>query len=174
MNKSYKELLHDITTLAFDVDGVFTDNRVQVMPDGELIRTLNARDGYAIQLAAKRGYHIIVITGGRSQAVKNALLRLGVSEVYLGSSHKLTVLEQFMEERKVKAEELLYMGDDIPDLGVLRKAAVAACPSDAAEEVKAMSHYVSSRRGGDGCVREIIEQVMKLRGHWMQEDAFEW
>lgn len=172
--KSYKELLHSITTFVFDIDGVFTDSNVFIMPDGELVRRINSRDGYAVQLAVKNGYQIVVITGGKSEAVKKSLSNLGVHHVFLASSNKEEVFDAFVAEHNLSREEILYMGDDIPDYKVMLKSAVATCPADAAEEIKAICHYVTVKKGGEGCVREIIEQVMKLQGKWLKDDAFHW
>ena len=171
---SYKELLHNINTLIFDVDGVFTDNSVYLFPGGEIVRKLNSRDAYAVQLAVKKGYRIAIITGGGSLVVKESLERLGVEKVFLNSSNKEEVYDRYLQKEQIQPDEVLYMGDDIPDYRVMHKSGVAACPSDAAEEIKSISDYVSNRKGGEGCVREIIEQVMKLQGKWLKDDAFEW
>ena len=172
--ESYKQRLKHITTFVFDVDGVFTDNKVLVTPDGQLLRSMNSRDGYAIQLAAKRGYRLCVITGGRSEAVRQVLMNLGIQHVFLGSSNKLSVFDNYCREENISPEEVLYMGDDIPDLPVMHKVGVAVCPADAANDVLAYCHHVSPVNGGHGCVREIIEQVLKLQQNWLREDAYEW
>jgi len=171
---SYKELLNQVHTFIFDIDGVFTDGSVFIHPNGELIRTLNARDGYAVQLAVRRGYKVAIITGGKSEAVKASLGNLGISDIFLGSSNKLEVFERYIAQHNLDPKGILYMGDDIPDMKVMQHVGVPTCPSDAAEEIKAISCYVSSRAGGKGCVREIVEQVLKLHGHWLNGDAFHW
>jgi len=174
MTKSYKELLPSITTLIFDVDGVFTDGTVQVMPDGQFIRKLNSKDSYAIQYAVKKGYHIAVITGGNSFAVRDSLQSLGISHIFMESKNKISVYKKFLEDLNISEDETLYMGDDIPDYEVMSKAGIAACPADASAEIKKISQYVSHKKGGDGCVRDIIEQTLKVQGKWFNDDAFDW
>lgn len=170
---SYKERLSPITTFVFDVDGVLTTGEVMLM-NGSVIRTLNSKDGYAIQYAAKKGYQILIITGGNSQDVKDRLEGLGVQKVVLRSADKLVVYEQLKEEFGFTDTQALYMGDDIPDIPVMKLVGVSTCPQDAAVEVKAISHYQSPLNGGKACVRDVIEQVMRLQGKWMNEDAFHW
>jgi 3-deoxy-D-manno-octulosonate 8-phosphate phosphatase (KDO 8-P phosphatase) len=174
MSKSYKERLHEITTLIFDVDGVFTDGMVLVMPDGQFVRKMNSKDSYAIQFAVKKGLRIAIITGGNSLAVRDGLHSLGVKHIFLQSRNKEEVFDTFVEKQGITAEEVLYMGDDIPDYRVMEKAGLAACPADASEEIKSISDYVSVKKGGHGCVRDIIEQTLKVQGKWFDEDALEW
>lgn len=171
---NYKQLLSSIKTFIFDVDGVMTNGIVQITPDGELLRSMNVKDGYAIQLAARKGYRIIIISGGRCEAVRERFTLLGVEEIFLGVSHKLTVFDRLRNEDGVNPAEVLFMGDDIPDYEVMKLVKVAACPSDAAEEIKAISSYISSQGGGLGCVRDVIEQVMKVQGTWFDDDGFHW
>ncbi len=171
---SYKENLRAITTLVFDVDGVFTDGTVIVMPDGQLLRRLSAKDSYALQYAVKKGFRIAIITGGNSMAVSDAFQRLGVRHVYLESANKLKVYNTFLEKEGITDKEVLYMGDDIPDYQVLCRAGVATCPNDASSEVKAISHYVSHKKGGKGCVRDIIEQTLRVQDKWLDHDAHDW
>lgn len=170
---SYKERLPKITTFLFDVDGVLTTGEVFLM-NGEVIRSLNSKDGYAIQYAAKKGYRILVITGGNSQDVKDRLERLGVQKVVLRSFDKMAVYEQLQEEYGFTDEEALFMGDDIPDIPVMQRTGVSACPQDASVEVKAISHYQSPLNGGKACARDVIEQVMRVQGKWMNADAYQW
>ncbi len=170
---SYKERLPSITTLIFDVDGVLTNGEV-TLANGAVIRTLNSKDGYALQYAAKKGYQIFIITGGNSEDVKDRLERLGVIRVCLRASDKLTVYNELKKEFNFSDTETLYMGDDIPDLPVLRLAGLSSCPQDAAVEVKAACHYQSPLDGGKGCVRDVVEQVMRVQGTWMNEDAYHW
>lgn len=174
MTKSYKELLPSITTLFFDIDGVFTDGSVQIMPDGQLIRTLNVKDSYAVQYAVKKGYSIVIISGGNSIAVRDSLQALGISHVFMQSKNKGLVYNKFLSDHGIMPEETLYMGDDIPDYEVMVKAGVAACPADASAEIKQISQYISHRKGGEGCVRDIIEQTLKVQGKWFDNDAFDW
>ena len=174
MAENYKSALKRITTFCFDVDGVFTDGIVHLMPDGEQLRTANVRDGYAVQLAVKKGYRIAIITGGKSEAVRKRFEGLGVTDVFLGSSRKTDVLNSYLEENGLKAEEVCYMGDDIPDFRVMQMVGLAVCPADAAPEIKEISAYVSQYAGGKGCVRDILEQTMKVQGKWMDDAAHEW
>ncbi|MEM9050776.1 MAG: HAD hydrolase family protein [Bacteroidota bacterium] len=174
MSKSYKELLPQITTFIFDVDGVFTDGVVLVMPGGQFVRRMNSKDGYAVQYAAKKGYRLVVITGGNSVDVKAGLEGLGVKHVFLSSHNKEKVYDQYLSDHNLDPKEVLYMGDDIPDFKVLEKSGVATCPADAAEEVKKISDYVSVKKGGKGCVRDVIEQTLKVQGKWFDEDALDW
>ncbi|MGV3631078.1 MAG: KdsC family phosphatase [Bacteroidota bacterium] len=171
--KSYKEILPAITTFILDVDGVLTDGEVLLI-DGNVCRKLHSKDGYALQYASKMDYNIFIITGGSSEDVKTRLLNLGVREVFLKSSHKLPVYEELKEKYGLKDEEILYMGDDIPDYDVMKKVALAACPQDACPEIKAISHYQSPVNGGKGCVRDVIEQTLKVQGQWMKDLAFTW
>jgi 3-deoxy-D-manno-octulosonate 8-phosphate phosphatase (KDO 8-P phosphatase) len=172
--KNYKQLLHTIKTFVFDVDGVMTDGIVLITPDGELLRSMNVKDGYALQLAARKGYRIIIISGGRCEAVRDRFTLLGVTEVFLGVSHKLSVFEELQHHKGVNPGEVLFMGDDIPDFEVMKRVHVPACPADAAEEIKSISKYISAYKGGQGCVRDVIEQVMKVQGTWFDDDGFHW
>ncbi|MGV3609561.1 MAG: KdsC family phosphatase [Fluviicola sp.] len=170
---SYKERLNPITTFIFDIDGVLTDGTVFPY-HGELLRGLNSKDGYAIQYAVKKGYKVFIITGGNSEDVKTSLIHLGVTEVHLRSSHKVKVYEQLKEKHGFKDEEVLYMGDDLPDYQVMQIVGMAACPQDAASEIKHVSHYQSPHLGGKGCVRDVIEQTLRVHGDWFREEAFVW
>jgi 3-deoxy-D-manno-octulosonate 8-phosphate phosphatase (KDO 8-P phosphatase) len=172
--KNYKERLRKITAFIFDYDGTLTDGTVILMDEGEPLRTANVRDGYAIQLAVKKGYIVAIISGGRSRSMDNRFRMLRVDHVFLGVEHKLDTLRKFMEEKGLKPENVLYLGDDIPDFHAMKHCGVAACPADAAEEIKAVSHYISHYKGGEGCARDVIEQVMKVQGKWMNDDAFTW
>ena len=170
---SYKERLPKITTLLFDVDGVLTNGEV-TLSNGAVIRTLNSKDGYALQYAAKKGYQIFMITGGNSIDVKERLEALGIQRVLLKSADKLTVYRELQTEFGFTDEQALYMGDDIPDLPVLRIVGLSACPQDAVMEVKAACHYQSPLNGGKACVRDVVEQVMRVQGTWLNEDAYHW
>ncbi|MFN5417177.1 MAG: KdsC family phosphatase [Flavobacteriia bacterium] len=171
--RSYKEILPQITTFIFDVDGVLTNGDVLLM-NGSVYRTLNSKDGYALQYATKLGYSVFIITGGNSEDVKNRLINLGVKEVCLKSSNKIQVYKELKERYNFSDEEVLYMGDDIPDYEVMLKVALSTCPQDSAQEIKAISRYQSPISGGKGCVRDVIEQTLKVQGKWMQDLAFEW
>ena len=173
MTKHYLEKFEDISTFMFDVDGVLTDGTVGLVPGGEQVRSMYVRDGYALQLAVKMGYRIVIITGGSSQEVKERLLKLGVKDIFLGVDNKLEVFNQYMSKNELEKSEVLYMGDDIPDYLVMKKVGLAVCPSDADHEIKNISDYASEKRGGNGCVRDIIEKVMRVQGKWFTEDEQE-
>ena len=172
--RNYKELLKNITTLIFDYDGVFTNGTVLLTESGDQLRTANVKDGYALQLAVKKGYRIAIISGGKSESMRKRLQGLNISDIFIGVEHKIQVYHDYLEKTKIKSNEVLFMGDDIPDFQIMKIAGVATCPADAAEEIKAISHYISHFKGGEGCVRDIIEQVMKIQGKWMDGDAFVW
>lgn len=166
MSKNFKQLLSGVKCFIFDIDGVLTDGKLMVLQDGELIRTMNVRDGYAMQLAIKKGYKIAVISGGKSEYSKRRLNLLGITDVYVAVSDKIEKYEEVLELYGLNENEILYMGDDMPDLAVLKRVGVPTCPNDAANEIKNACIYVSPRKGGDGCVRDVIEQVLKLHQAW--------
>lgn len=170
---TYKEKLHDITTFIFDIDGVLTDGKVHLIGD-DFVRTLNSKDGYAIQHAAKNGYKIYAISGGSSINVKTRLESLGFKEVILKASNKIKEYEALKIREKLSDGEILYMGDDIPDIQVLDKVHVSCAPKDAAVELLAMVDYVSPYDGGQNCVRDIIEQTLRLQKKWMNHLAHDW
>lgn len=159
-----------ITTFVLDVDGVLTDSSILILNDGEFARRMNIKDGYALQLAIKKGYRILVISGGTSEAVKVRLQKLGILDVHLNISNKKEILENYRAHHNLLWEEVLYMGDDIPDLEVMKLVGLACCPADAVAEIKEVSHYVSPATGGEGCVRDVIEKVLKLNNNWRHDD----
>ena len=163
---NFKERLPKIKTFLFDVDGVLTNGTVQIMPNGEVVRNLNSKDGYAIQLAVKKGYRIAIITGGNSVAIKNTLQELGIKDVFLSQHHKETCYENYILEHSLKEDEIVYMGDDLPDYDVMKRVGIAACPNNSAHEIREISIYISNRNGGEACVRDIIEQVMRSQNTW--------
>ncbi len=171
---NYKEKLRHITTFIFDYDGVLTDGSVIMMPDGEGLRISNVKDGYALQLARKKGYRVAVISGARSDSMLQRMKALQIEDVFLGVENKHSVYREYLETMGLKDDEVLYMGDDIPDYEVLQAAGVSACPADAAEEVRHISLYISHAPGGKGCARDVIEQVLKIQGKWMNDDAYAW
>lgn len=166
MEKNFKQLLNNINTFIFDVDGVLTDGSLTLMPDGEMVRTMNIKDGYAMQLAIKKGYRIAIISGGKSEAVKNRLNKLGITDVYIGVDDKKEKFDELLLAYDLRKESILYMGDDMPDYEVMQLCGLATCPADAAPEIKNICKHISGKKGGQGCVRDIIEQVMKLHGKW--------
>ena len=159
-----------VKAFVLDVDGVLTNGNLLVLNDGQMARQMSIKDGYALQLAIKKGYHIIIISGGNDEAVKMRLQKLGVAQVHMSVTNKKEVLLQFATKENLTWPQILYMGDDIPDLGPMQMAGVACCPADAAYEVKAISHYISPVDGGRGCVRDVIEKVLKQNNDW-NEDA---
>lgn len=155
-----------VRTFIFDVDGVMTDGTLLVLENGQLSRKMHIRDGYALQLAVRRGYQVAVISGGRSEAVIRRLEGLGVRDIFLGVEDKKQVLQTYLSGRKLSPEQTLYMGDDLPDLQAMQLTGLRCCPSDSCPEIKAICQYISPFPGGTGCVRDVIEKVLKLNGHW--------
>lgn len=168
------EMLKKVNTFIFDYDGVMTDGTVYMDSNGDPLRTSNVKDGYAIQLASKLGFHVAVISGAVVTNITKRLNMLGVKDVFTGVPDKVVRLEEYMKQNRLIADQVVFMGDDIPDLKVMHRVGVAACPADAAEEVKSISRFVSDRPGGCGCVRDIIEQTLKAQGKWMTEEAYSW
>ena len=166
MEKSYKEYLQHITTFIFDVDGVLTDGNVIINTEGELLRTMNVKDGYALKAAVRQGFNLCIISGGKNEGVRKRLEGLEITDIYLGAHHKIEQLKEYMNRKNIKLENVLYMGDDIPDLPVMQQVALACAPQDAAPEIKDVAEYISQIKGGDGCVRDVIEQVMRVQGKW--------
>lgn len=166
MEKSYKEFLAQITTFVFDVDGVLTDGSIQISTDGELLRTMNIKDGYAMKYAREQGYTICVISGGKNEGVRQRLRGLGITDIYLGCPDKVEQMEEFFDIYDISHNEVLYMGDDLPDLYAMKKTGLPCCPQDAVAEIKEISKYISHKKGGKGCVRDVIEQVLKVQGKW--------
>ena len=159
----------NINTIVLDVDGVLTDGTLLVMPGGLMVRRMNIKDGYALQLAVKKGYHIAVISGGDSAEVKDRLQKLGITDVYMKVQDKLSVLNEYMILNGLDLATTAYMGDDIPDYDVMKVVGLPACPADAAVEIKSLSAYVSPVNGGAGCVRDLIEKIMRVRGDWAED-----
>ncbi|MCL1942329.1 MAG: HAD-IIIA family hydrolase [Candidatus Azobacteroides sp.] len=167
--------LKKIKALLFDVDGVLSESVIVLDANGEPMRTINIKDGYAIQLAVKKGYHVGIITGGRTKSVRIRFEGLGVTHIYMGAGIKTDSLKDFMEKTGVKPDEILYMGDDIPDYEIMKIVGLPVCPADAAPEIKEISTYISPIPGGKGCGRDVIEQIMKVQGLWMSDkQAFGW
>ena len=161
------ELFKPIKLIVMDVDGVLTDGKLILLDSLELARTMSIRDGYAMQLAVKKGYNLMVISGAvDGGAVSNRLKNLGVHEVYQGVTDKASLLKDKIASLHLNNEQVLYIGDDIPDLEAMKLVGLACCPADAVQEIQAVSKYISSYKGGEGCVRDIIEKVMKLNQHW--------
>jgi len=172
--RNYKQLLKNITTFFLDIDGVLTDGSVIIAADGEQLRTMNVKDGYVLQLAVKNGYRVVIISGGRSKQMPSRFEYLGIKDVFLGVDNKIECFNDYLKKHNIDKSQTLYMGDDIPDYEVMKEVAVACCPADAAEEIKSIAHYISPISGGKGCVRDIIEQVMKVQDKWFGNNAFHW
>jgi 3-deoxy-D-manno-octulosonate 8-phosphate phosphatase (KDO 8-P phosphatase) len=163
---NFKERLKNIKAFVFDVDGVFSHN-VFLHPNGDMLRSMNTKDGFALYYAVnKQSFYTAIITGGYSESVKTRFNAMGITDVYIKSIDKLDDFDDFIYKYNLKPEEVLYMGDDIPDYDVMKIVGVPVCPADAAEEIKAISVYISDKNGGDGCVRDVIEQVLRAQGKW--------
>ncbi|HYX07909.1 MAG TPA: HAD-IIIA family hydrolase [Bacteroidales bacterium] len=174
MGLNFKEDLQKINAFLFDVDGVFTNSNVYLHPGGDLMRSMNIKDGFAIQYAVKKGYLVGIISGGDSESVRARFQKLGIIDIYLKSSDKKNDYMDFILKYSLKDDEVLYMGDDIPDYEVMKRVGFPCCPADAVEEIKSLSKYISDKNGGQGCVRDVVEQVLRLQGKWMHNDAFHW
>ncbi|MEO8933604.1 MAG: HAD-IIIA family hydrolase [Xanthomarina sp.] len=166
-DKNYKEYLEHISTLIFDVDGVLTDGTITVTTSGEMLRTMNIKDGYALKTAVDKGYHVCVISGGSNEGVKLRLEGLGVTDVFLGANNKIEKLNEYLKKYQIDLKNVLFMGDDLPDFPVMKLVGLPCCPQDAVQEIKAISKYVSHKDGGKGAVRDVIEQVLKVQGKWL-------
>lgn len=168
---SYKSNLKNIKAFVFDVDGVFTDGSVYLMPDKNMCRVMNVLDGYAVVKAIKENYKICVITGGDDPMVRNRINYLGITDYYAKISNKLEKFEEFKQKYNLANEEILTMGDDLPDISMMKISGISACPQNSVAEVKALSDYISPIQGGKGAVRDVIEQVMKVQEKWILDDT---
>ncbi|MBT8316021.1 MAG: HAD-IIIA family hydrolase [Lutibacter sp.] len=166
MEKSYKEIMPQITTLIFDVDGVLTNGVVTIFPDGEMVRNMNIKDGYALKTAIKAGFNVCIISGGTNEAVRKRFETLGITDVYLGAHNKLIQFNEYINLHNINPKQILYMGDDIPDYPVMKEVGLPCCPKDAAPEIQEIAAYISHKKGGTGCVRDVIEQVLKVQDKW--------
>ncbi len=158
--------MNDINTFIFDVDGVLTDSSVHVTPTGEMLRVMNIRDGFAIKAALESGYNVCIISGGSNEGVRIRLRNLGVTDIHLATPDKVETFKEYTSLYKIGPQNVLYMGDDIPDYHVMQLVGLPTCPQDASPEIKAISQYISHKNGGRGAVRDVIEQVMKVQGKW--------
>lgn len=167
--------LKKIRAVVFDVDGVLSMETIPLHPDGDPMRTVNIKDGYALQLAKKKGLRVAIITGGYTDSVRMRYERLGLEDVYMRSAVKIKTYDAFLTKYGLTDDEVLYMGDDIPDYEVMQRCGCPCCPADACPEIKAISRYVSHRNGGMGCARDVLEQVMRAQGMWLSDaEAFGW
>ncbi len=171
---NYKAKLHDIKAFVFDFDGVMTDGSVWTVNDTDLVRCGNTKDGYAIQYAVKKGYTIALISGATAKSINLRMQSLGVTQIYTGCPNKLKTYREFLKANNLEEHQVVCMGDDIPDFEIMSHCGVAACPADAATEIKEIADYISLYKGGQGCVRDILEQTMRLQGQWFHPDAFSW
>jgi 3-deoxy-D-manno-octulosonate 8-phosphate phosphatase (KDO 8-P phosphatase) len=171
---NFKEEISKVKAFVFDIDGVLSLQTINLNSFGVPNRTVNLRDGYAIQLAVRKGYHVGIISGSNSREYLKRLKLLGVKDIYLNSKTKIDHYNEFRKRYGLSDSEILFMGDDIPDFVVMKNAGVPVCPSDADSEIKQVAHYISDRKGGEGCVRDVIEQVLRLHDNWMDTDAFTW
>lgn len=172
------ELIHDqllkIKAFVFDVDGVMTDGSVIATEDGHFLRNFNIKDGYALQHAVKSGYKIAIISGGSSLGVIKRFHGLGIQDVYVGQQHKEAAYNEFLSKHHLKDEDILYMGDDLPDYELMKKVGLATCPNDAATDIRQICAYISPKNGGQGCVRDILEKTLKLQNKWWSEHSHTW
>jgi 3-deoxy-D-manno-octulosonate 8-phosphate phosphatase (KDO 8-P phosphatase) len=167
--------LQKIKAVVFDIDGVLSAETITLSAEGEPLRTVNIKDGYAIQLAVKMGLRIVIITGGNTNAVRLRYERLGVEDIYMGSAVKVRTYDQMLEKYGLTDDEVMYMGDDVPDLEILRRVGCPVCPQDACPDVKEACLYVSPYKGGYGCGRDVIEQILRAQGKWLSDEkAFGW
>ena len=171
---NYKVKLEEIELFVFDYDGVFTDGIVLLMEDGSNVRTANTRDGFAVQWAVKQGLNVAILTGGKEKAVEDRMRLLGVEEVHMGCHDKLQSLKDLCSKLNISLGRVLYMGDDMPDFPAMKVAGLPVCPNDACTDILEISNYISSVGGGNGCVRDVLEQAMRLRGIWSTENAYKW
>lgn len=167
--------LSKIKSIIFDVDGVLSKQTIPMSADGQPMRTINIKDGYAIQLAQKCGLRIVILTGGKTEAIRLRYAALGVEDIYMGCAVKIKTYDEFLKKYALKDEEIIYVGDDIPDYEVMRRCGCPCCPADACPDVKEISTYVSTINGGEGCGRDIVEQVLRAQGKWLSDaKAFGW
>ena len=166
--------LNKIKAFVFDVDGVLSCDVIPLHPNGDPMRTVNIKDGYALQLAVKKGYQVAIITGGYTEAVRIRFSRLGITHIYMKSAVKLKDYQDFLEKTGLQSEEVMYAGDDIPDYEVMKLVGLPVAPADAAPEIKRIAKYISHKNGGHGVARDVLEQTMKAQGNWMGDEAFGW
>jgi 3-deoxy-D-manno-octulosonate 8-phosphate phosphatase (KDO 8-P phosphatase) len=171
---NFKEDLVRVKAFIFDIDGVLSLQTIMLNSFGVPNRTVNLRDGYALQLAVKKGYHIAIISGSSSKEYLKRLKLLGIKDVYLKSRRKLENFNNFLKKYNLDKSDVLFMGDDIPDFEVMKVAGIPVCPADADSEIRQISAYISDKKGGDGCVRDVIEQVLRLHNNWMDSESYTW
>jgi len=173
-NKNYREKLKQITTFIIDFDGVLSDGKVWVGLDGEQVRATNVKDGYAMHYALKKGYKIAIISGGLGESMRLRYRNFPNMEIFCGIGNKVETFNQYISKYQIDPEQIVYIGDDIPDYPVMLLCGIKACPADACQEIKSIADYISFQKGGEGCVREIIEQTLKAQQRWFENDASIW
>ena len=171
---NFKEDLVNVRAFIFDIDGVLSTQTIPLNAFGVPNRSVNLRDGYAIQLAVRKGYPVCVISGSSSKEYRKRLKMLGVKDIFLNSRSKLEHFNAFLRKYSLSKSEVLFMGDDIPDYEVMKEAGISVCPADADSEIRQVASYISDKKGGEGCVRDVIEQVLRLHDKWMDYEAFTW
>jgi 3-deoxy-D-manno-octulosonate 8-phosphate phosphatase (KDO 8-P phosphatase) len=172
--KNYKEKLKDITTFVFDFDGVLSNGKIIVMPDGDQLRMTDVKDGYAMQYALRQGYRVCIISGGYSESMRLRYQGFTEMDIFLNIPDKTKTFTEYIEKYNIKPEQVVYMGDDIPDYEVMQLSGLKTCPADAAIEIQQTADYISHCKGGEGSVRDIIEQTLRCQGKWFKEDACIW
>ena len=168
------QLFKPITTFIFDVDGVLTDGSLTITSNGEMLRTMNVKDGFAMKAALDAGYKIAIISGGQSMGIERRFQQLGLKDIFTGQQHKQAAFDLFKNKHGLHASEIAYMGDDLPDYELLKQVGLSACPNDAAKDIKSICQYISPINGGKGCVRDLIEMTLKLHGKWWSEHSHTW
>jgi len=171
---NYREKLGKITTFIFDFDGVLSDGKIWVLPDGEQMRATNVKDGYAMQYALRKGYRIAIISGGVGESMRLRYQSFKGLEIFLKVHNKVECFQSYIEKHNITPEEVLYVGDDIPDYELMKLCGLKCCPADACTEIKELAEYISYAQGGYGCVRDVIEQTLRAQNRWMEEDACIW
>jgi 3-deoxy-D-manno-octulosonate 8-phosphate phosphatase (KDO 8-P phosphatase) len=166
--------MKEIKAFAFDIDGVLTKGDVLVNEEGQMLRSVNIKDGYALQHAVKQGYPIAIISGGKSEGMRKRFEGLGLRHIYLGQDHKEAAFADFLSKVNLQPQQVAYMGDDMPDLPLIQQVGLGCCPKDAAIDIKDIAQYISPNNGGEACVRELIERVMKIQNTWFNEDSHRW
>jgi 3-deoxy-D-manno-octulosonate 8-phosphate phosphatase (KDO 8-P phosphatase) len=174
MNPTTLQKLHGIRTFIFDIDGVLTPGTVLVTEEGHMLRSVNIKDGYALQHAVKQGYNIAIISGGNSEGMLKRFHGLGIQEIYLGQKNKVAAFEKVCSDFGVNPSDVAYTGDDMPDMPVLQRAGLSVCPADAAADILAICNQVLPTNGGQGCARTLLETAMKLHNTWQNEDSHTW
>jgi len=170
----FKEELLKVKAFVFDIDGVISAATQVLTAEGDTVRTSNLKDGFALMYAIRTGYPVCVITGGKTIDVIKRCEKIGIKDLYTGSLKKLPCLMDFLEKHNFHADEVMYMGDDLPDYPVMMAVGVPVCPRDASPEIKAISHYISDKDGGQGCVRDVLEQVLRAQGKWIDCETMNW